>query len=356
MLVGSIYGWDAGFDDLFDPMSSRNRDNCLEPFREMQGYASMKGVALHTADVVRRLELTPAFNLYIESIPLNKKAAGKNFLLLLESSLTVPINANWFYLNQFDEIFTWNLDLLHQESRHDLFPLLTHPTFTEIRVPNPIPQEFYFKNSPLGFNARPNFCCLIGSNRHANSFDIRELYSERVRAIRWFEKNAPHHFYLYGGGWRVPQKRLGRLGKFVYRLEKVIPFLTGRLVFPSYQGATPTKWAALSRTRFCICYENARDIPGYITEKIFDCLFAGCIPVYFGEANVAKWVPQDCFINFRDFSSYENLYTYLLNMAENDFISMQAAGRNFILSADFTPHSSQSFARKIIDGVLSHIK
>ena len=48
---------------------------------------------------------------------------------------------------------------------------------------------------------------------------------------------------------------------------------------------------------FAICYENARDIPGYITEKIFDCFFAGCVPIYWGGApNVTDHIPANTFI------------------------------------------------------------
>lgn len=275
MLIGSIYGWELGKDDLFNPLSSRNRDDCLEPMRELQKYALSKGIELHTEDLVKDMGLKPAFNLYVESIPVDRSAPGKNYLLLFETHLTVPLNSDHDYLNQFDGIFTWDINLLKAREAGLLRTIFDNVVLSEMRIPNPIPQEFVRGEIPSGFAQRPQFCCMIASNRHANQFDIRELYSERVRAIRWFEKNALHQFYLYGNGWKVPKKRLGTLGKMIYRLEKVIPFLTRRPVFPSYKGPTLTKQAALSKTRFCICFENARDIPGYLTEKIFDCFFCG---------------------------------------------------------------------------------
>jgi hypothetical protein len=355
MLIGSIYGWEIGKDDLFDPLSIRNRDDCLEPMRELQKYALSKGIELHTADIVKSLGLSPSFNLYVESIPVDRSAPGKNYLFLFETHLTVPLNSDCDYLNQFDEIFTWDIDLLKAREAGVLNTIFDHVALTEIRIPNPIPQEFFTGDLPLEFAKRPQFCCMIASNRHANQFDVRELYSERVRAIRWFEKNAPHQFYLYGNGWKVPKKRLGRIGKMIYRLEKVIPFLTRRPVFPSYQGPTLTKLAALSKTRFCICFENARDISGYLTEKIFDCFFAGCVPVYFGEPNIQNWIPPECFVDFRNFNSYEDLYQYLNNMPESEFISMQNAARKFVCSDSFAPHSSQSFASKVIDRIYERI-
>ena len=355
MLNASIYGWESGRDDLFNPLSPRNRDNCLEPMRVLQQTALARGIKFHTADVTKALGLTSAFNLYIESITIDKNSSGKNGLLLLETSLTVPQNGDLNYLNQFDEIFTWDLGLLGRKEGTLLANVLDFPVLTEIRVPNPIPSEFWSQSNCLGFYDRPLFCCLIASNRHANTFDERELYSERVNAIRWFEKNTINQFFLYGNGWKVPKKRLGGMGKLIYRLQKITPFLTGNSVFPSYQGPATTKYEVLSQSRFCICYENARDIPGYLTEKIFDCLFAGCIPIYFGEPNIEHWVPKDCFIDFRRFFSYESLYEYLTKMSDEVFINMQNVGRNFIFSNKFKAHSSQSFATTIANRIYNQI-
>jgi hypothetical protein len=355
MLIGSIYGWELGRDDIFDPLSSRNRDDCLEPMRVLRDYALDRGVEIHTADVVRDFGLKADFNLYVESIPFDKDASGINCLLLLETHLTVPINKDFEYLNQFDEVFTWNTELLLAKRSGALNGLLDRATVTEIRVPNPVPDRYWLESINLGFSQRPQFACLIASNRHANILDTRELYSERVRAIRWYEKNSPQNFHLYGNGWTVPQKRYGKIGKLIYRLEKVLPFILRRAVFPSYQGPAVSKNEVLNKTRFCICFENAKDIPGYVTEKIFDCIIAGCIPVYFGEPNIKNWIPEDCFVDFRKFASYDALHQFLSTMKEETFISMQEAGRKFLRSNQFYDHSSHAFASKIIDRILSRV-
>jgi hypothetical protein len=46
----------------------------------------------------------------------------------------------------------------------------------------------------------------------------------------------------------------------------------------SYKGKIDSKKDTLEKYKFSICYENARDTPGYITEKIFDCFFAANSP------------------------------------------------------------------------------
>ena len=351
MLIGSIYGWENGGDDIFNPQSQRNRDNCLEPMRVLEQAAIQQGIELHTADVNKKNGVVPDFTLYVESIDFVESSAKKNYLILYETPLTVPRNAEFQYLNQFDSIFTWNRDLLLNgfvDSNGNKIPA---KRFVEFFHPNPVPAECGNSFHSASFAERQDFICLIGSNRHANTHDDRELYSERVRAIRWFEMYAPGRLKLYGNGWKVPQKRLGKLGKLQYRLEKIYPWLTSTPVFPSYQGPAPTKHQVLAKTKFCICYENARDIPGYLTEKIFDCLFAGCVPIYWGESDIDQFIPKECFIDFRKFKNYEALNQFLNSITPEIFDAYQAAAIRFLKSNRFAPYRSASFAQAVVDHI-----
>ena len=358
MLIGSIYGWEIGRDDLFDPQSSRNRDDCLEPMRVMREYAYSRGIELHTEDVLHKQGIKPDFSLYMESIPMGTQEIARNYLIRFETPLTVPINQNRDYLEQFDGIFTWDLDLLEGKSSDTSLRKIPKEKFTEIRTPNSQSNKVVNgAESPIpDYSNRSIFCCLIASNRHANLPDQRELYSERAKIIRWFEKHHPEDFRLYGNGWKVPEKRFGKLGKLRYRLEKVTPFLLKRPVFSSYQGPTKTKQEVLLQSKFCICFENARDIRGYLTEKIFDSLFAGCIPVYWGEPDIEQWIPNECFIDFRNFSSHQELYDFIYRMTPERFHVYQAAGQEFLGSEAFKIHSSQAFAEQIINRIANDFR
>ena len=353
MLVGGIVGWGEGHDDIFNPHSPRNRDNCLEPFRVLRAQALTRDIQLHTLDTLSERGLSPHFNLYIESLPIIPIESCKNFLVRFETELTVPMNGDPSYLKQFDGIFTWDSDLLDPNSKKDLAQQLREIPKFPIAYPNVLPADFRLNTivNP-GFTNRDLLCVLIGSNRHANLADSRELYSERVRAIRWFESHAPSDFSLFGNGWRVPPKRLGSIGKLKYRLEKIIPFATGRAVFPSYQGSVKTKFEVYSRSKFSICFENARGIRGYITEKIFDCFFASCVPIYFGDPAIEEFIPKTCFIDFRQFQNksdpYRDLYSYIKNMNEATLLGYQQAGRDFLNSPGFTPFTSEAFAESIL--------
>ena len=52
---------------------------------------------------------------------------------------------------------------------------------------------------PVDLSCKNKLCVLIVSNKF--SCDKDELYSKRKEFIRWFEKNHPNDFDLYGRDW-----------------------------------------------------------------------------------------------------------------------------------------------------------
>lgn len=167
---------------------------------------------------------------------------------------------------------------------------------------------------------KDGFCTMINSGNKLN-FHPMSLVMERRTAIRWFEENHPEYFDLYGLGWDSS--------------------------YPSYRGAVKTKREVLERYRFSICYENAREIPGYITEKIFDCFFAGNIPVYWGAPNITAYVPAEAFIDKRNFDTYDELYKYLKGMSDAEYTGYLDAIRSYVTGDKIYPYSPQGFADTI---------
>ena len=118
--------------------------------------------------------------------------------------------------------------------------------------------------------------------------------------------------------------------------------------FPSYRGKVDSKKETLKKYRFAICYENARDIPGYITEKIFDCFFSACVPVYWGANNIQEYIPKECFIDKRDFATYEELYVFMKNMSDKEYLNYLKNIENFLNSSKSYQFSSEFFVNQII--------
>ena len=52
---------------------------------------------------------------------------------------------------------------------------------------------------------------------------------------------------------------------------------------------------AIAEFRFNLAFENSQS-PGYVTEKVYDGLSAGTIPVYWGAPDVDEYVPEGSII------------------------------------------------------------
>jgi hypothetical protein len=79
-----------------------------------------------------------------------------------------------------------------------------------------------------------------------------------------------------------------------------------------------TKIALLARYKFTFAFENSQ-AEGYVTEKFFQPLIAGSVPVYWGAPDVAGFAPDPrSYINVEDFGTAEELAEYLVYLDRND--------------------------------------
>jgi hypothetical protein len=79
-----------------------------------------------------------------------------------------------------------------------------------------------------------------------------------------------------------------------------------------------TKQEIISSYKFTIAFENAI-ATDYVTEKFFQPLIAGSVPVYLGAPNIEEFAPGDnCYINVNSFTSVKLLADYILELDNND--------------------------------------
>lgn len=91
----------------------------------------------------------------------------------------------------------------------------------------------------------------------------------------------------------------------------------GNRTIPNDRGRT-SKFELLSRYRFSFAFENAI-APDYVTEKFYDPLLAGSVPVYLGAPNIAEFAPvEDCYIHAADFSGPSELAAYLTQLNQDE--------------------------------------
>ena len=120
-------------------------------------------------------------------------------------------------------------------------------------------------------------------NGNKLSFIAGEMYSCRRECIF----NLPN-LDLYGTGWDISFMR--KLLVFVaeFRLaitNRIWPRLSNSRRWlrrpTNWKGAPESKIETLSRYKYTLVIENSMDA---LTEKLFDALFARCIPIYVGPA------------------------------------------------------------------------
>ena len=71
-------------------------------------------------------------------------------------------------------------------------------------------------------------------------------------------------------------------------------------------------WAA-------VCLRRVQLAPGYVTEKVYNALRSGAIPIYLGADDINDFLPHPgSIINARDFANGEDLGRYVLAVAANE--------------------------------------
>ncbi len=321
-------------------------DDLGAPFRMLRQKLQEKGCSLETFDM-RPLEEFDSFlflDLPRRNDPVLKYAirSGKIlYLLLFECEVIRPWNYYLPYHSYFRKIFTWSPELASGKDQEK---------YIRYYWPNPLAE----RSKPLTPEERTGFCILMAGNKWSDH--PKELYSERVRALQWFARNRPDSLDLYGPGW-IPT--LGKKTKETVRncIRRVLgrpPRPAGWRPFSFYRGMATSKREVLRNYRFSICYENARGIPGYITEKIFDCFTAGVVPVYLGWDGALDLIPAGTYIDKGKFPSYGELYDHLEKMTNQEYNGYLKEIEDFLSSSEGQKFDISFFSDLLVRTIMEH--
>ncbi len=78
-----------------------------------------------------------------------------------------------------------------------------------------------------------------------------------------------------------------------------------------------TKLDTIGSYQFYLAFENSCCID-YVSEKMFDGLIAGTVPVYLGAPNIDQYLPGDnCIINASDYASGADLAKHLISLSQD---------------------------------------
>jgi len=210
------------------------------------------------------------------------------FLYMYEPPAIDPMQYTRRVWKQFDAILTWNTYLTESSNAF---------TF-EAGAYFDLPYCSDYGIAPTEVQPEPAMrekaICQVCGDKY--SLSEEEIYSERRKIARWFDAHAKTRMDVFG---------------------------KPAMATPNYRGVAENKAETFSRYRYALCFENTYHplwTRGYLTEKILDCMASSTIPVYYGCSNIEELVPSDCFIDYRRFSSLEELDAFLQSMTDEEYL------------------------------------
>lgn len=309
-------------DRLFDRDNRvLNRDDSLAPFIRLRAVFEQQGGSVHTADYLPQQESQEqVFDYYslgvldsYDKLRVRNDVRLRGFVIF-EPPVVDPrlYSALPELTAAFERVYIHNVD-------GDGYSLegVDRPKLRKLFWPQPhkdVLIEFWKREE------RMRRVVMINGNHKPASYN-GELYSKRIDALAVLSKFGAVD--LYGRGWK----------KWWSRSSMWLPYWQHRGTLMSiYKGECESKYAVLSQYAFALCFENMA-MKGYITEKIFDCLYSGTIPLYLGAKDVSDLIPDDVYIDCRKFASWEEIHEKIMGMREAEIRSMRAAGREFVQGA-----------------------
>ena len=309
-------------DRLFDTANPLlNRDDCLAPFANLRSTLAHAGSHLQTADFLIASEPDGRIKDYYSLGLLdNIDALGKRADVRLRAFVVFepPVVAPKLYralpwlTSVFEEVYVHNVEgdgySLAGVDVARLRPLVWPQPYGDVI------------DKHWGREQRQNKIVAICGN-HIPRSRHGELYSRRIEAMA--EIASLGAIDLYGRGWE----------KWWHYRSMWLPYWKNRATLMSiYRGACESKYEVLSQYKFSLCFENMA-MKGYVTEKLFDCLYAGTVPLYLGAKDISELVAPEAFIDCRQFSSWDELAREVQGMSDQAVLKIREAGREFLRSA-----------------------
>lgn len=307
-------------DSLFDEANQTlNRDDTLAPFIRLKKALEQQGREVHTADkLLHNGHLAEYYSLGVLENFREFRVRGNVILkafIIFEPPVVDPhlYKALPELTASFERVYVHNTEgdgySLREVDCSKLRKLYWPQPRKDVLI------EFWARDE------RMRRIVMINGNHKPASF-AGELYGVRIEALAALAKIDAVD--LYGRGW----------DRWWSRNSMWWPYWKCRGTLMSiYKGQCASKYEVLSRYSFALCFENM-SMKQYITEKIFDCLYAGTIPLYLGAKDITDLIPEDAYIDCRKYSSWEEMYDEIMCLSEDEIHAMRLAGRAFIQSAE----------------------
>lgn len=308
-------------DRLFDIADAvLNRDGTLLPFQRLQSALGAQGIELHTADLLLEEKVKGTVNDYYSLGLLGnypKLIGSPDVRLRGFFIMEPPVVAPKLYRALPDLTRHFEKVYLHN-TVGDGYSLkgVDQTKLCKFFWPQPnrdVLEEYW------NITARQSRIVVINANHIPRSFR-GQLYGKRIEAMARLAKLDAVD--LYGRGWNEWWSHRSMWPPY---------WLHRKSLMSIYRGSCASKYEVLSKYHFSLCFENMT-MQGYVTEKLFDCLYAGTIPIYLGATDISELVPFNAYIDCRQFGSWEDLWSMLRNLTENQIQTIRNNGRDFLVS------------------------
>jgi len=326
---------------IFNPILAKKVSHTILPTCYLYKEAQKQGIQFITPDVFLNLKDKPKNTLLISALvtPFTKQlisCGAKPTILTCQES---PFIATRFYvgLKKYTGLFKHSFLFSGMKKWASKKTIYHQMFFSQTFNPND------FKIMPF---EKKKFLVMItsakrGSKRLKKLFKnfilkflygryVKEIYKERFKTIDYFSYRPG--FDLFGFGWEKSGKNL----KEAQNIKKV------------YKGVVKDKIDVLRKYKFAICFENCI-FEGNVTEKIFDALFAGSVPIYYGAPDINDYVSPNCFIDFRKFRDYDELCSFLSNIKEDKYNQYVENIKEYLQSDLFKKFIQENFAKEILN-------
>lgn len=309
-------------EGLFDlENTTLNRDDQLLPFHRLRENLADMGINVHTADYLFKdnAEDFPQSDYYSLGLlnnferVIHERRARLAAFVIMEPPVVAPFlyDALPKLTTVFDRVYVHN-------TIGDGYSLDGVDVTKLQRLYWPIPYNYVLEHF-WGNGPRMKRVVVINGSHNPRS-KSQEQYSLRIKAMAELSKSGVVD--LYGMGW----------DRWWSRKAMWMPYWMNRYAIMSiYKGECASKFEVLKNYEFCLCFENM-SMSGYITEKIFDCLYAGTVPLYMGAPNILDFIPEDVFIDCRKYPTWTEMWRDVSSMPPERIQAFREAGRIFLKS------------------------
>jgi hypothetical protein len=147
-------------------------------------------------------------------------------------------------------------------------------------------------------NYSKNICIVLENRNIKESYIINDVELNALDYLRLeYSKELGKSIDCYGKSWEEYKDIINwrsTIDRF-QNIEKTIDFM--------------------KKYTFVLIIENC-DASGYVSEKIYDAISVGCIPLYYGNINTRIKIPKECYIDIKNIKP-ENLLGFIESMDES---------------------------------------